>query len=216
MRARSRESISRSVRDTQPERAGKRLCLVTPWILSEASLDEDHEQKPLITALQHLNSLPHLCSTMAKSSTAKGKRAAKAERLPSPAPSSSSSSASPSSKSDADSDSDSSSSGSGSDRESSASPEPVAVAQPRRDLDPEALSVHQPLFSLLHSRFPLVADSLDLPLQQIHSARRLQASQGHGRRERNRLGPDQGRRRSRTVDCEGPGRRKSSLRGAAA
>ncbi|GAA5965271.1 hypothetical protein JCM8115_002231 [Rhodotorula mucilaginosa] len=81
---------------------------------------------------------------MAKSSTAKGKRAAKAERLPSPAPSSSSSSASPSSKSDADSDSDSSSSGSGSDRESSASPEPVAVAQPRRDLDPEALKYTPP------------------------------------------------------------------------
>ncbi|KWU46505.1 hypothetical protein RHOSPDRAFT_31963 [Rhodotorula sp. JG-1b] len=80
---------------------------------------------------------------MAKSSTIKGKRAVKAERLPSPAPSSSSSSASPSSKG-ADSDSDSSSSGSGSDRESSASPEPVAVAQPRRDLDPEALKYTPP------------------------------------------------------------------------
>lgn len=95
---------------------------------------------------------------MARSSTSKGKRAAKPERLPSPAPSSSSSSASPSSKG-ADSDSDSSSSGSGSDRESSASPEPVAVAQPRRDRDPEALSVHQHLspFTLVCL---LVADSL--------------------------------------------------------
>lgn len=90
---------------------------------------------------------------MAKSSTAKGKRAAKPERLPSPAPSSSSSSASLSSRSAANSDSDSSSSSSDSDRESSASPEPVAVAQPRRDLDPEALSVHPS--SLLHCRCPL-------------------------------------------------------------
>lgn len=75
---------------------------------------------------------------MAKSTASKGKRTVKADPLPLPSPSPSSSSASPSG-SDAGSDSDSSDSGS--DRGSSASPEPLAAAQPRRDLDPEALSV---------------------------------------------------------------------------